>query len=533
MTATFEQKVSWLEHLMGAAEITGEFEIVAAANLLQQKPAGQPLSASLFDLHAFEFALKVVPDQVGDRDVVWLVPRTNATDEAWQPLGVSEHAALVNETERRELVLGLAILAEASRTLRQRLLGDDWLTDFVHGEESIGALAVRLGCDADDLAALCERLPDALVRIKRHTLAAFSPRVRLQRLAQRSDEEAVWQGLLSELAEARADERPVAVWVAPMWVVDLLSPYLRDVLPLLHRWAQSYPGLTSLAEALAGGDLDAASLVAEQLLGRERKAQLEREQNESQVGIATIVNGRGEHVARLIDTASLPADRLDPRLLQPTADALIVLLNPLAVETAYVLERLLCDVEAKFLSVEVCVPGLASDAGGPHVVSTPLTLQINGGGRLQRIATPLTDETLEPGVVLALPCLAYLDALDAEPTLRREQIVGTVLSGSDQNDALLQWMSMAAQPVGDDEGEAYSPTSEPAACRQYWLTGDDILAARRTHSAAAVALLRKWLGSTKSATQRPSNAGASGTGSEVTRRAREDLLLSPPTRFRV
>lgn len=508
--APFTQRVRWLETLFQAGVLRGEIALADLALVLRQRVSENPFAPAALDLVALEWALRRVPMHVGPRDVVWLVPSSQLSGEGFQRVGVGEWALATDEASARDLTLALGVLCEASRVLRERLLGDDWLTDLVHAPDfavMLPGLAQRLDVPADALGILGDALAEFLPRLISLTQHAFEPRVRLRvegdptAASQRA--EALWQALLAELFTARADARKIAVWMAPLWVCDAVSPYLREVSGLLLQWADQQPSLSALAESLRAGDQDAASLIAELFCKMEPRVLAERQAKEARHGISSLRDENGRTIARVVDAALLAVGRLDTRLGTPTDDALIVVLDPDAAESSYLLERLLCDVQAQYLGVELSVPARALSEDVPRVGAAGAARAVDGGYMLP-FASEVSGAPVTP---LALPSLSYVDVVplgDVPVDVVFEQ-------HSDQNAPLIAWMH-----AGADESIAVR--------RTFWVSdeGDDF-ASRVVHSAEAIRVWRQWLGAV---TERP-------RGSDVTLRAREDLGLAPPTRFRV
>lgn len=249
-------------------------------------------------------------------------------------------------------------------------------------------------------------------------------------------EEALWDALLEQLTEMSADDRPIAVWVAPTWVVDLVSPYARDILPMLQRWSMDQPHLSTLHAQLNAGDMEAAYACAALLCESAQGVLEERREVERGEGIVAITRSditlhsaaSAEPVAYVVDTARLDWSCVDPRLLAlvetlPEEPPIVLILNAALTDRTdmragwqeRLLIRLLCDAEAPLQSLVICAQGLISEEMSeetseekPAAVAALCARQCDG---LTYLVAPAEDLPLwSKGALHLLPSRDYLDS---------------------------------------------------------------------------------------------------------------------------
>ena len=245
----------------------------------------------------------------------------------------------------RELCIAAAVLAATSLAVRQRLAESDDTGLADNFFANTASLAERLAVSPAALAEIIDTDAGFLPLLKILSEARFFPRLHLRAPpAVNARAEALWQEVLGALAEVGADARPLAVWVAPLWVTDIVSPYAREVRPLLKRWAEEYAGLPALAEALSTGDAPTPPIGAPRLfVSGNPSVREEKEKIEAAVGIYSLSDPEGTTVARIVDGARLDAASVDPRLgdlgrLEPPAPIVLVLSGEDA-DTSYSLTR--------------------------------------------------------------------------------------------------------------------------------------------------------------------------------------------------
>ena len=464
-----------LEHAFYYGLARGVLDIETSAQILRDAvPPPEPLAPRPLSLAALSWANRVWPEAVHTHDTLWLAGDDAPSAELTR-LGPSEWARRATVAEARELSLAAAVLSAASLTLRERLFGDAIVHELSRDATLIEPMALRLGIDAEELATACADDPGLWPRIAELAQQPFAPRVLLRNLHVASERaESLWQDLLAALAEVDADHKPLAVWVAPLWVADIVSPYTREVRPLLTNWALQREDLGALAEKLTEGDEDAAYLCAELFVSAHAEVRAEKEGAEASAGVVTLHDAQGRAFGKVIDAARLDAANVDRRLgdlarLTPPAPIVMILASGDA-DVAYALKRLLCEVSAPFSSVTICAPARSATLHG-----------IAGARALDATMRPLllaaAADDVERAAGMALPLLAMADALGLAAS---DEYV--CVSESDlHQDALAE-----ALMRGD--------FAEIPVVQRLWLAPAESWEARHAHAADAIAIFQRLFG---------------------------------------
>jgi hypothetical protein len=456
-----------LEHAFHYGLARGVIDIETMAQILRDaSPAPEPLAPRPLLLPAVAWANAAWPEDVHAHDTLWLT----GGGPALERLGPNEWSRGATVTEARELALAAAVLCAASLTIRERLFGDA----TVH-ELTTAQLALRLGVDGEALAQACADDPALWSRLAALAQQPFTPRLIARDLPPVSGRAAaLWQDVLAALAEVDADHKPLAVWVAPLWVADIVSPYAREVRPLLTRWAAQQEDLSALAEKLAQGDEDAAYLCAELFASAHAEVRTEKESAEANAGVITLHDAEGRALGKIVDGARLDAGHLDRRLgdlsrLAPPAPIILLLASGEA-DVAYALRRLLCEVNAPFASVTIC-----AEARTETLHSVAGARALDAAMRPLLLAAPADDVARAAGV--ALPHAAMAAALGMEAS---DDYV--VVSEADlHQDALAE-----ALMRGD--------FTEIPVVQRLWLAPSDSWDARHAHAADAIAIWQRLFG---------------------------------------
>jgi hypothetical protein len=230
------------EHVFMAGVARGVVDLDALVKLVRAAhPPANPLAPSPLSLSALAWAHSTWPKDVDG--TLWI----GGDEEELTRIGPNEWTVSASLVEARELVAAAAIFAASSLTLREHFVDDAFLQGM--GALETAALAERLQVDKALLAEYAEQAPTFIARISSLAHEAFAPRLHIHSPRQVSTRaEALWQEVLAGLSEVGADTRPLAIWVAPLWVSEIVSPYAREVQPLLQKWAEETAGLPALAE---------------------------------------------------------------------------------------------------------------------------------------------------------------------------------------------------------------------------------------------------------------------------------------------
>ena len=465
-----------LEHAFYYGLARGVIDVDTLAQILRDATVPpEPLAPRPLALSSLRWAHALWPVEVLAQDTLWLTG-TEMPDETPLRLGPNEWARRASITQARELALAAAVLSAASLTLRERLFGDPIVHDL--GDPAlIVPMALRLGVDTEMLAMACSEDDTLWPRLAQLAQHPFSVRLLSRNLHVASARaEALWQDLLTALAEVDADHRPLAVWVAPLWVADLVSPYTREVRPLLTRWAAEQEELSALAAKLSEGDEDAAYLCADLFASVHREVREEKEGAEANVGIVTLHDSDGRALGKVIECSRLDAVNVDQRLgdlarLTPPAPIVLVLASG-DPDIAYALQRLLCEVNAPFSSVTICAPALTETV---HAVGSARAL--DAAMRAVWLAAPAEDVERTAGV--ALPHSAMAEALGMVAS--DQQVL--VAEGDLHQEALAE-----ALMRGD--------FADIPVVQRLWLSPGESWEARHAHAADAIAILQRLFGAT-------------------------------------
>lgn len=464
-----------LEHALHYGLARGAIDIDTLAQILRDAaPPPEPLAPRPLALGSLAWANAVWPSEVHAQDTLWLTG-DEMPDEALLRLGTNEWARRASIAQARELALAAAVLSAASLTLRERLFGDPIVHELTNDPSLIVPMALRLGVDADLFGQLCSADDTLWPRVAQLAQHPFSVRLLSRNLHVASARaESLWQDLLAALAEVDADHKPLAVWVAPLWVADLVSPYTREVRPLLTKWAAQQEDLTALTARLADGDEDAAYLCADLFASVHREVREERETAEAACGVVTLHDTEGVAVAKVIESARLDARHVDRRLgdlgrLTPPAPIVLVLASG-DPDVAYALRRLLCEVNAPFSSVTICAPALTASVNGVAGARA-----LDAAMRAIILAAPAAD--LDRAAGMALPHAAMADALG--------------VAASDDyvivDEADLHQEALAEALMRGD-------FSDIPVVQRLWLAPGESWDARHAHAADALAILQRLFG---------------------------------------
>ncbi len=457
------------EHVFMAGVARGVVDLDSLVKLVRAAhPPANPLAPSPLSLSALAWAHSTWPKDVDG--TLWI----GGDEEELTRIGPNEWTLSASLMQARELVAAAAIFAASSLTLREHFVDDA----FLHGMGALetAALAERLQVDKALLAEYAEQDASFIARISRLAHEAFAPRLHIHSPRQVSTRaEALWQEVLAGLSEVGADTRPLAIWVAPLWVSEIVSPYAREVGPLLQKWAEETAGLPALADRLASGDADAAYWCAALFVGANASVREEKENAEAQVGIYALNDPSGVCVARIIDAQRLDPSAVDQRLgdlSHAEAPAPIVLLlaedDP---DIGYTLQRLLCEVSASFVRVSICASALSDSA---PLVATARAAESSQGPIV--LAAPALDLPIVPVVAVPSTGVALACALGA--SAEQDVVV---------SEARLQQAALAEALLRGDWSGA--PTDQ----RLWSSRGETTLDERRAHSQDALSIWRSIL----------------------------------------
>jgi hypothetical protein len=397
--------------------------------------------------------------------------------------------------------------------LREAALGEEALGDIAaelaysklnEGSDLTGVaarLALALGFDTTAMLAAVARQPsliERIVRLAQHPQLQVVKTRGITRTRQTERAEGLWRELLAGLASLGADSRPLIIWVAPLWTADLVTPYVREVRPLLSKWARNNAALENLGELVERGDDDAAYLCANLLTLMDREVRDERESSDETVGVFTLQDGRGERMAKVIDCARLEANAIDPRvgdIAKLSGEApLVLLLNEADPDIGYAFSRLLTEVSAEFLAISVCANAMGASGLQAFVAGASAAHSVSG--TFVFAAPAPGGDHLRP---LALPDLSYLElfgAFDADAAFEEHRV---------QQDAFA-----AALWRGD--------LPQTSVSQRFWIdaaSDADYLPSKRAHIADAIAHWRAFL-------------GVDAPVAEAQAGPREDALEPPP-----
>lgn len=235
--------------------------------------------------------------------------------------------------------------------------------------------------------------------------------------------QATAQRMLSTLAEMGLLSRPVHLWIGSGVLTECLSPYARDMRPLLHRWVAHAP--EALGEDLAGieGPLreDAMYAAAHDFVRCDSRLVDEREAADRTAGVMRFCI---DDVAfECIDLSRIDLDVCDARLAQwgveTPAPVILRLPADLGDPEANLLRALLEALGPVVASATVLLQGTVL-TGAPGTVLLPHLL-LRWAGE-QKISLPVassfdaddfhgyTDSAVQHGAVLSVPSASLVSA---------------------------------------------------------------------------------------------------------------------------
>ena len=488
------EQVALLESLITSGLARGRMDTEAMAVVYASYHRPQHvLEPAPVNLPALLWAFDELPSELGHQDTVWVVGEdVIETGSSFSRIGPTEWACAGGFPLLRKKALAVAVLAASSRQLREATLGEEALGDIAaelaYSKLSEGSdmsevavrLALALGVDKAVMLAAVARQPsliERIVRLAQHPQLQVVKTRGITRTRHTERAEGLWRELLAGLASLGADTRPLIIWVAPLWAADLVTPYVREVRPLLGKWASSNAALANLGELVERGDEDAVYLCANLLTLFDREVRDERESSDQTVGVFTLHDSKGERMAKVIDCARLEANAIDPRIgdiAKLSGEApLVLLLNEADPDIGYAFSRLLAEVSAEFLAISVCAgavgaPGLQTFVAGASAAHS-------ASGTFVFAAPAPGGDHLRP---LALPDVSYLElfgVFDADAAFEEHRV---------QQDAFA-----AALWRGD--------LPQTSVSQRFWIDAAsevDYLPCKRAHLADAIAHWRAFLG---------------------------------------
>lgn len=500
------EHVTLMEALLVSGLARGRVDVEAMAQVFSafHRPRS-PLEPVPLHLPALLWAFDELPEDIGAQDTLWVVGEgvLDGGRDRFTRIGPTEWAVSGGFQQLRQKALALATLSASSRHAREAAVGEETLGELITelayaktGEEidrrgMATRLALALGVDAPALMAAVERRPAVLDRLVRLVQQPHLPQLKTRGINRSRDTQrakALWREVLSGLAALDADNRPIVVWVAPLWVGDLVSPYVREVRPLLTRWASENAALESLGALIHSGDADAAYLCANLLASFDRNVRDEKENADASVGIFSINDPEGVAVAKVIDTGRLEANALDPRvgdvagLVGPAP--IVLVLNDSDPDVGHTFARLLAEVRAQFVGISVCIgavgaPGLEGFVAGARAALT-------SSGTFVFAAPAGGGDGVRP---LGLPDASYLQLFGVSSSDPERTWFGQDRDAAFEEHRAQQDALAAALYDGDMTGGAMS--------QRFWIEASDdeqYLACKRAHIQDAIVHWRAFLG---------------------------------------
>lgn len=502
------EHVSLMESLVVTGLARGRVDTEAMGLVLSafHRPRS-PLEPVPLHLPALLWAFDQLPEELGPQDTVWVVGEDviDSARDRFVRLGPTEWAVSGGFQNLRQKALALATLSASSRQVREAAAGEETLgeiaTELAYAKISEptdrGVLATRLaltlGFDAAEFRGAVERQPSLLERIVRLSQSPQLQQLKtrgITRGRQTPRATALWRDLLQGLSSLDADHRPIIVWVAPLWVSDLVSPYVREVRPLLARWASESEALANLGALVQSGDEDAVYLCSNLVTSFNREVRDERDSADASVGIFSITDDDGAAMAKIVDCARLEANAVDPRVgdvAKLSGPAPIVLVfNEGDPDVGYAFSRLLAEVRAEFLGISVCFSAVGAPGVPAYVAGARAAQSISG--TFVFAAPAHGGEQLR---ALGVPDLCYLELFGMKAGA---ESVDGAWYGHDRDAAFEEHRAQqdaftAALWQGDLDAASIS--------QRLWVDAEDdaeYLACKRAHIADAVAHWRAFLG---------------------------------------
>ena len=423
------------EVLMGRATRQGRIDLEAlletyGALVASQKP--ELADPRRVDLPGLVQALTALPPNLG-HGLLLLVPDLRAY--TYTPIegptlrcgrlpdGTVLGEAPLGSPELYGWVASLCLLAHELRKAA-RLLADLPLP-----LPDVGPLAFALGHDEYDLAQAIRqtrgelinalhgggRLPEVRVHASLHPDG-------IDRLGRRQAQQVV-----TTLAESGLADRPLHIWLGDGVLTDVLSPYTRELRPVLWRWAQANPyDLGADLRPIQAGEPteDMLYAVLNDFMQVDPRLAPEKTVAERTVGIYRYRFKEGDGGFELIDMGRVDPHLCDPRLPAwrlKTPAPTVLRLDGHNAGAASVLRGVLEAMGGRIVSITVAAAGLALGAPAGTVVMPRLLIRWGGGDKLPIPLTPglsatdflgLTDRPVQSGAVVAVPSLLLASAAE-------------------------------------------------------------------------------------------------------------------------
>jgi|GEM_PF-6191076 len=373
-----------------------------------------------FNLNWLVFCYSVLPVRlIEDAKSVWLVDYSILGVDAQILTEISDKEWVWQETsleDRRILLWGL-VLSRAFSVLMKDLMTGYVTPLHMNQEQALIVFISRLFAnETAELKSIIEDDPEFLTWLL--TLAKkpwLLPDIQCCILNSKEDTlsvDEVWSPLIQILATLNADERPLYLWLAPLDVSCVISPYVRDTRSLLVDWINTQQdSLPVLKQAMESGIEDAFYVCADLFCKHFDEVQHEREQAEATSGIFTVRNKLNKPIVQICDTQHLNLSDVDSRINYKEKNThnkcwpIVIILNQnVPIIAGAFLTRLIQDVQANYRHCYVCVQSLVS-LSLIEQISKPES-QLYGSEQLSFS----TAYDIRQGIITALPYIRNIPA---------------------------------------------------------------------------------------------------------------------------